>query len=235
MTDLLVSVRTAEEAAVVAAAGVRWVDVKEPRRGPLGRADEATWHAVAGVLPADAQLTLALGEAGDPVPDYIAIPERTTLVKLGPHGCPLEAVPGVRAAWEAAAGRPLPWAGVVYVDDAVDLADRVAFHESIGDRFLLFDTGDKSGRSAIELIDTLPPTTATTCLAGRLTTDDLPQAVALADIVGVRSAVTRGPRDGAIDPDRLMQCVDAVSGRAATTESGSPSVVVANTGASESA
>jgi uncharacterized protein (UPF0264 family) len=62
MPQLLVSVRNAAEASVALEAGADLIDVKEPARGPLGRADDNVIRAVvqwvAGRLPVSA----ALGE-----------------------------------------------------------------------------------------------------------------------------------------------------------------------------
>jgi uncharacterized protein (UPF0264 family) len=69
MTQLLVSVRSAAEAEAALAGGAGLIDVKEPTRGSLGRADESTIaevvRAVAGRVPVSAALgELALN--GDP-------------------------------------------------------------------------------------------------------------------------------------------------------------------------
>lgn len=65
MTGLLVSVRNVAEARLALAAGVDWIDVKEPLRGSLGAADQHECvqiaHAVAGSRP----LSYACGELLD--------------------------------------------------------------------------------------------------------------------------------------------------------------------------
>jgi len=66
MAALLVSVRSAAEALAALAGGAAVIDVKEPSRGPLGRADGDVWRAVlaavsqAGAAPAHAWAQLAL-------------------------------------------------------------------------------------------------------------------------------------------------------------------------------
>ncbi len=64
---LLVSVRDAAEALAALAGGADLIDVKEPDRGPLGRADDAVIaevvRAVAGRVPVSA----ALGELGESI------------------------------------------------------------------------------------------------------------------------------------------------------------------------
>ena len=47
MAGLLVSVRSAEEARAALAGGATVIDIKEPDRGPLGRAEPEVWQQVA--------------------------------------------------------------------------------------------------------------------------------------------------------------------------------------------
>jgi len=65
MPGLLVSVRSADEARAAVEGGAAVVDVKEPDRGPLGRADAATWRAVRAVVPLSIPVSVALGELRD--------------------------------------------------------------------------------------------------------------------------------------------------------------------------
>lgn len=236
MPELLVSVRNAAEAALAYAAGCGWVDVKEPRRGPLGRAEETVWREVAAALDRSAaRLTLALGDAADPVPDRLDVPAAAAVVKLGPIGLPtdgrhdglLAAVRARRAAWEHAAGRPLPWAGVAYLDRGPNPEALAAVSRELGDRFFLCDTADKSGPTALEQLAgrPLPPVPgATVCLAGRLRRDQLAAALALpVDLVGVRSAVCDGDRRGTIDAGRLREVMGASRVRPERDRAASPS------------
>jgi (5-formylfuran-3-yl)methyl phosphate synthase len=59
---LLVSVRSADEARAAVEGGASVVDVKEPDRGPLGRASVETWRAVRAVVPESIPVSVALGE-----------------------------------------------------------------------------------------------------------------------------------------------------------------------------
>ncbi len=59
---LLVSVRDAAEAAASLAGGADLIDVKEPARGPLGRADAATIAAVVQAVGGRVPVSAALGE-----------------------------------------------------------------------------------------------------------------------------------------------------------------------------
>jgi uncharacterized protein (UPF0264 family) len=62
MSELLVSVRSAAEAEAALAGGAGLIDVKEPARGPLGRADGDTVGAVVGAVMARRPVSAALGE-----------------------------------------------------------------------------------------------------------------------------------------------------------------------------
>ena len=65
MAGLLVSVRSADEARAAVDGGASVVDVKEPDRGPLGRASAATWRAVRAAVPPAIPVSVALGELRD--------------------------------------------------------------------------------------------------------------------------------------------------------------------------
>ena len=62
MPRLLVSVRSVEEALDALAGGASIIDIKEPARGPLGRADTEVWQAIRETLPVGVCLSVALGE-----------------------------------------------------------------------------------------------------------------------------------------------------------------------------
>src|SRR5437773_4338916 len=64
-SGLLVSVRTAPEAEIAVAGGAALVDVKEPARGALGRADDPTVAAVVGAVAGRRPVSAALGELVD--------------------------------------------------------------------------------------------------------------------------------------------------------------------------
>lgn len=64
MTRLLVSVRNAAEAVEAMAGGADLIDMKEPRRGPLGRVDELTQRRILQVVGQSRPLSMALGELG---------------------------------------------------------------------------------------------------------------------------------------------------------------------------
>ena len=71
MTRLLVSVRSADEALQAVAAGVDLVDVKEPSRGSLGRADWSQTLAILRAVAGRRPVSAALGELVD---DHSTLP-----------------------------------------------------------------------------------------------------------------------------------------------------------------
>jgi uncharacterized protein (UPF0264 family) len=65
MMDLLVSVRSAAEAEAALVGGAALIDVKEPGRGSLGRADAETAAAVLRIVAGRRPVSAALGELGE--------------------------------------------------------------------------------------------------------------------------------------------------------------------------
>src|SRR2546421_8597639 len=63
---LLVSVRSAVEAVAALHGGAALIDVKEPRRGSLGRAEDATIAAVVACIAGRVPVSAALGELVEP-------------------------------------------------------------------------------------------------------------------------------------------------------------------------
>jgi uncharacterized protein (UPF0264 family) len=59
---LLVSVRSTAEAEAALAGGAALIDIKEPARGPLGRADDTTIAAIARLVAGRRPVSAALGE-----------------------------------------------------------------------------------------------------------------------------------------------------------------------------
>lgn len=79
--ELLVSVRDVAEARAALAGGAEVIDVKDPARGPLGRADDAILSAVRDALSPKQQLSAALGELCE---FSGAVPGGFDFVKCGP-------------------------------------------------------------------------------------------------------------------------------------------------------
>lgn len=156
MAGLLVSVRNAEEARAAVAGGAAVVDVKEPARGALGRADAAVWQAVRAVVPLEIPVSVALGELGEgqtpPVPAERA---GIAFVKLGLAGGGTDWLDRWRS-YRQALGCPdaaPKWVAVAYADaDRVNAPSPFAVLEAAitaGCAGILLDTARKGGCSAL--------------------------------------------------------------------------------------
>jgi uncharacterized protein (UPF0264 family) len=84
MSSLLVSVRSITEAQAALRGGADLIDIKDPSRGSLGRADDATLCAIADAVVPHAPISAALGELVDhePLPTQSFL-QRARFVKIG--------------------------------------------------------------------------------------------------------------------------------------------------------
>jgi (5-formylfuran-3-yl)methyl phosphate synthase len=225
---LLVSVVDAAEARLALAGGVDVVDVKNPAEGSLGAPAPAVLAAVRAAVPADRELSAALG-------DLPALPGTAALaavgaarsgaasVKLGVVGSSGVdgAVAMLRAARVAVEGEA-DVVAVAYADatrvpaGALAPADLVAAARAAGVRGCLVDTAIKDGSGLFAWLDAdaLAALVADAhaadleiALAGELRAEELPVVRATgADIAGVRSAACRdGRRTAPIDPARIAR------------------------------
>jgi len=229
VAKLLVSVRSAVEAQAAVAGGAAIVDVKEPSRGPLGRAPSSVWAAVRDVVPPSIPVSVALGELNewyDGVP--LEVPRSTwsriRFCKLGLSHAPAD----WRDRWRNLRRRlgystgPSPaWVAVVYIDWQSALApDPDAVIRSATEirecRGVLFDTWDKSRGTRVD--DTWKGRFALVrasgrfvALAGSLDAGAIARFAPLEpDIFAVRGAACLdGDRDAAIDPERVARLVRA--------------------------
>ena len=120
MAGLLVSVRSVHEALAAYQAGAQVIDVKEPARGPLGRADNLVVRAVRDSLPDAVPVSLALGELKEaditPPPPNSLWPgihwRKIGFSGLGQEPHWATRWTGLRAAWNT---EPR-WIGVIYAD-----------------------------------------------------------------------------------------------------------------------
>jgi len=235
---LLVSVRDPAEASAAVNGGAAIIDVKEPSRGSLGRADAAVAAAVArasGGRP----VTIAVGELADGVAAvfrHVAAVEKRLAdggplprgVKAGPAGLSL-------AGWERSfaglrLGLPVgvePVA-VAYADWRRASSPRPeAIAEATanaGGQTLLVDTFDKHGpglfpllgaEGIARLVATAKQRGLAVALAGRLQAAEVVAAFAAGgDVVGVRSAACGGQRDGVVTSDRVHDLATLVATRA---------------------
>jgi uncharacterized protein (UPF0264 family) len=207
--------------------GAAIVDVKEPRAGPLGRAEPEVVAEIAVAVGGQAVWTLACGEwrdGADVIVRHLAVIDGL----LGDRG-PLPAA--IKAGLAGMAGRswqPLlttfadaPWAtvAVAYADwveaDAPDPCDVIDAAAAAGCGAVLVDTFDKAGpgllaarsRSVIAgWVDRAHAVGIPLALAGRIAAVDLPEIRMFgADIVGLRTAVCAGGRLGTVDEHLVRQ------------------------------
>src|SRR5262245_31474571 len=83
---LLVSVRSPAEAEIALASGAAVIDVKDPARGALGRADDHVLRDVVQCVDGRGPVRAALGELRELTTD-LKIPTGVTFIKLGLAGC----------------------------------------------------------------------------------------------------------------------------------------------------
>jgi uncharacterized protein (UPF0264 family) len=216
VTRLLVSVRSATEAAVALAGGADLIDVKEPRRGPLGRAEPAVIAAVVAAVGGRVPVSAALGELRD-ANDWDGVPAEVRYVKWGL--CGLSGRPWrerLLTMREQSARRLVP---VAYADhltaDSPPPAEVVAFSARTRLSPVLIDTFRKDGTSLLDVLG-LPQivTLVRAChdsglrvaLAGSLTAEAIQRlSDAPPDWFAVRSAACDGGRGGIVSERRVRE------------------------------
>jgi uncharacterized protein (UPF0264 family) len=222
---LLVSVRDAAEAEAALAGGADLIDVKEPARGPLGRADRDVIASVVRVVAGRVPVSAALGELRDCplVAATIELPDEVQFIKWGLAGM-------LRTGW----GRYLILArvlgaftktvAVAYADwvpaEAPRPADVAAYACERGLPALLLDTHQKDGptlldwlpeREVASLVKTCHAGDVKVALAGSLGPAEIGRLRDVGpDWFAVRGAACTGGRDGRIDAGRVRELADLV-------------------------
>ena len=222
--QLLVSVRSAREAAVAVEAGVDLIDVKEPRRGSLGPADVGVWRDVLDVVAGRRPVSVALGELlADDVAEHARNATGCRFAKIGLAGC--AAADDWRSRLERAVARLPRETGavaVVYADWRVARtpppAEIVEHAARIGCAAVLIDTHQKQNgdlfrqlawRELAELCDLIYDRQMLLVVGGSLSLPAVPLALQLQPaFLAVRGAVCRGERDADVDADLVRQWVD---------------------------
>lgn len=222
---LLVSVSDLEEARAAIAAGVDLLDVKDPGRGPLGRAEAAVVENIAReATAAGIPLTAALGELrelGDAAGE--SLPRGVAAFKLGLSGAANGALPweGLLERWrrrcEQAGALLIPCA---YADApaAGAPAPREVLERVLGwgPGWFLLDTWLKDGRGLLEhappellrsLVDLAASAGIHVAFAGSLRSSDLEVLLPLGPaVIAVRGAVCAGgDRTARVDAGRIRQ------------------------------
>jgi uncharacterized protein (UPF0264 family) len=221
MTQLLVSVRSATEALTALAGGADVIDVKEPSRGALGRADEAIIAEVVRAVGERRPVSAAMGELADvesvPAPPDVAfvkfglaacvsrdwqhlLDERERLLSFLHPSCIL--VPVAYADWRRAAA------------PSVDEVTTFAVERPGG--ILLIDTWGKDGSTLLDwlpvaevvrLCESCRRTKVRIALAGSLGSKEIERLLpARPDWIAVRGAACWGKdRGSAIDEERVRR------------------------------
>jgi|HubBroStandDraft_4_1064222.scaffolds.fasta_scaffold190587_2 uncharacterized protein (UPF0264 family) len=237
---LLVSVRDPAEAIASVRGGAAIIDVKEPSRGSLGRADLSTMAAIVDAVAGRRIVSAAMGE----LVDFDGrIPQIGTGVQFAKFGL---AKSGSRADWR---NRLLDIRAAIETDASVQLV-AVAYADwqranappvldvvdlAIGRRFavLLIDTWRKDGTTLIDwlnlstlvgLCEKAQRAGIRVALAGSL---DLPQIRRLHSVrpnwFAVRGAACKdGNRDASIDERRVRRLVETLTDRMGTKEKEQP-------------
>jgi (5-formylfuran-3-yl)methyl phosphate synthase len=229
---LLVSVRDAAEAEAALAGGAGLIDVKEPARGPLGRADAAVIAAIVRAVGGRVPVSAALGElrecplvtAGEELPAGVGY------VKWGLSGL-------LRARWGrhlVSTHQFLPHArpvAVAYADwvraDAPRPADVAAYAGRFGFvKAFLIDTFIKDGSTLLDWLTTNEvaalvricrdaDAAVTVALAGSLGPAEIERLRGVEpDWFAVRGAACAGGRDGRIEEARVRDLVALIQGMA---------------------
>ncbi len=226
MTQLLVSVRDADEAAIALASGVSLIDVKEPDRGPLGAADAATICAVVDRIAGGVPVSVALGEltSGEAQPQHIPS-QGVAFAKVGLAGCAED--PQWLGRWtEFAAGLPAGTSpvAVTYADWRLALApsphEVLSAARAVGCGAVLIDTFDKRRgsltdlwhrRELAEYVHAIRQLGLLSVVAGSLCFKTIPLVLPIRpDYVAVRGAACHGKRTGSIDSDTVRRLVELV-------------------------
>jgi (5-formylfuran-3-yl)methyl phosphate synthase len=229
---LLVSVRSAEEAESAVVGGAALIDVKEPRHGSLGRAEDAVIEEVCRVVGRACPVSAALGEW---LQDEQTIPNAAlTYVKWGLAGC-------AGSDWRQRLREQLRRSGLprvvlaAYADwrcaQAPSVDEVFALAQEFPGQVLLIDTCCKeanqiSGRKPT-LLDCLPlPAIMDLCaccrdaqvrvaLAGSLGVDEIRALLpARPDWFAVRGAVCdEDNRCASVQTDRVRRLVELIGQR----------------------
>jgi len=221
VAQLLVSVRSADEARSALAGGASIIDVKEPDHGSLGRAPWSVWQDVRTVVSTAAPISVALGELPDWLASHCPVPPPRawagiSFCKLGLAGTDVN----WQRAWRAVRSRldannSPAWIAVTYADwqnaQAPDpesiLEQAVCTDRIVG---VLVDTWDKT--RPIELdecwvsrAERVRQAGKLVAMAGGLDGRSIATLGRIApDIVAVRGAACLdGNRRSSIDPGRV--------------------------------
>lgn len=213
---LLVSVRSVEEALLVAQGGADFIDLKEPGHGALGGLPIATIGAIVDALRRHGgglPLSATIGDV--PMHEADRIAQRVAAVgacgvdyvKVG-----IERASQARAVLDALATSGWAIVPVFIADQGLEFAD-VAHACALGFPGVMADTADKHAGSLFDVmsmaelhhfVGLVRAAGVMVGLAGALRVEHRSQLRALTpDFAGFRTAVCVGDRSSALDPQRL--------------------------------
>lgn len=214
---ILVSVRSVEEALLVARGGVDFIDLKEPGDGALGGLPIDTIRAIVGALRQQAVGLPVSATIGDvptaDLPRIMACVDEVgacgvDYVKVG-----IDRAPHAVAVLNVLATCGWPVVPVFIADQGFEWA-HVEHACALGFPGVMADTADKLAGSLFDamaqpdlrrFVATVRSGGAMVGLAGALRVSHESQLRALApDFAGFRTAVCVGDRSSAIDPQRLL-------------------------------
>jgi len=228
MPGLLVSARSTTESKSIIAAGGKWLDIKEPSFGSLGRPSlELIFSIFELGIPESVQISVAGGELrdwSDDLDDLLAakLPARAYL-KLALAGCQDVAWRNIAERISRSLVRRSQLILVHYADfvnsKAPGWQEVIETAKSLGGRYLLIDTHGKDSGGLLDhysyeqlerMIDTAKLQNLGVALAGSLKLDQLQSLSNLhADWLGVRGAVCKeAQRTGELCENRLKQALD---------------------------
>jgi uncharacterized protein (UPF0264 family) len=233
MTQLLLSVRDADEARIALAAGAALLDCKEPHRGSLGRPETVALAAIVREVAGCVPVSVAWGELVDLTDEIETLPAGVCYAKIGLAGC--EAIDWRQKwnRWADSLPAEVAPVAVIYVDPCgspgpeaiLDLAFTTPCAA------ILFDTFDKScgdlwrhiSREQLAAwLDAIRDRGLLSVVGGSLTVESIARFDLAADYLAVRGAACRPNRAGRLCAEAARAVAQAVA--AARRTDLSPSV-----------
>lgn len=216
--QLLVSVRSVEEADLAGKLGVDLIDLKEPHQGSLGATSPTIWQAVVGQWHKRTRVSLALGELHE-VASVDLVPLETDSVKIGLAGyrrCSdwQDQLAAVFDQFPEGVQRVAVHYADTHLAESPSLNDVLSMANQLECQTFLVDTFDKSAGSVFNHLSTtqlknlqqrLHAEGRQFALAGSLRAHHMSSVVNIQpDIVAVRGAVCHRDRTGEIDAELLQ-------------------------------
>lgn len=222
MTQLLVSVRSPDEAVAALAGGADWIDIKEPLRGSLGAVDAATIEQIMQVVDGRAPVSMACGELIEGGA-FFHIPSGVQLAKCGLARAGSKWKQGWTQ-WTQKLPLTCQPVLVAYAEEyqakAPPLADVIAFGIQVRPSAVLIDTAIKDGCTLLDhwpidrlagILRPLAGARIPVALAGSLTSDHIPTVMALCPgWIAVRGGVCTGGRNGVVSREKVQRWRDAI-------------------------